>query len=390
MSKTTEQGSARHGASVAFRRLARGLALMWVVPALLFNVDWTGHGSWQANSAAVLMILGSALFIEGALRFRSIVLTPVCVLAAFFLVYANTKAAIRNLSLASEAASEAKTAEIARGSHLASQRSQLQKRLDEQVQQAGWAAVGTVEAELAQLKVREARRWKATDGCDPARTTSSAEFCAQVAGLVAKVEAAKARDKINAELKALPAPEMVETAKGSAPVADPYVANVMALLVEAGWKPTERLVRAEEAMTRALAFELLAALGPTCWLAFIEILLGASAAVRTARSRKPTAKPEKVVAEPDSPARATADDIDRWMVDDLEDGSGSMRSGDLRKLALAWFDARGLAKPDEQELWARIRARYKHDPNNGRPRYLGVKQRQKPIQTAPHLVVSNA
>jgi hypothetical protein len=46
--------------------VARAVALCWLAPALLFNVDWTGHGSWQTNTAAVFMMLGSALFIARA------------------------------------------------------------------------------------------------------------------------------------------------------------------------------------------------------------------------------------------------------------------------------------------------------------------------------------
>jgi hypothetical protein len=84
------------------------LALGWLAPALLFNMDWTGHGTWQANTAAVLMIAGSALFIEGATRLRCWVLSPICIVAALFLVYVNTKQATRVLSFSSEAASEAK------------------------------------------------------------------------------------------------------------------------------------------------------------------------------------------------------------------------------------------------------------------------------------------
>jgi hypothetical protein len=95
--------------------VVRVLALCWLLPAMLFNVDWTGHGSWQANTAAVFMICASALFIDGALRLRSWHLTPVCIVAALFLVYVNTKQATRVLSLSGEARSEAKEAEIARG-----------------------------------------------------------------------------------------------------------------------------------------------------------------------------------------------------------------------------------------------------------------------------------
>ena len=234
---------------------------MWLAPALLFNVDWTGHGTWQANTAAVLMILGSALFIEGALRLRSLVLTPVCVLAAFFLVYVNTKQATRVLSLSGEAASEAKAAEIARGSHLASQGSQWVARRKVQVELAGETTVAALEAQMQALQLSDLRAWNATGGCEDVTAKASGVFCAKVAAAKARVEAAKERDRIDAELAKLPAPQVV-VGNAEAPVADAYIANVVALLREAGFRPSERLVKAEEALARAFSFELLAALGP--------------------------------------------------------------------------------------------------------------------------------
>ena len=62
-------------------------------------------------------------------------------------------------------------------------------------------------------------------------------------------------------------------------LADAYVANVVSLLKEAGFQPSERLVKAEEALARAFSFELLAALGPTCWLAFVNMMAAGGAAV---------------------------------------------------------------------------------------------------------------
>ena len=94
-----------------------------------------------------------------------------------------------------------------------------------------------------------------------------------------------------------------------------------------------------------------------------------------------TSKPVTVKAV----APNSADTIDRWIADDLEDGTGSMKSKELRALCTAWCEAHKVETPDEGELWARMRARFKHDPNNGRPRYLGVKRRVK----GPMLVVSN-
>jgi hypothetical protein len=370
---------ARGFATRIFLGVARGLALIWLAPALSFNVDWTGHGTVQANTAAVLMILGSALFIEGALRLRSWVLTPICILAAFFLVYVNTKQATRVLSLSSEAASEAKAAEIARGSQLASLGSQWVARRRVQVELAGETTVGALEAQLQALQLTDLRAWNATKGCEDVTAKASGVFCAKVAEARAKIEAAKERDRIDAELAKLPVPKLATVAGGDAPVADAYVANVVALLREAGFKPSERLVKAEEAIARAFSFELLAALGPTCWLAFIDMMALGSAVV-SARMRKaasPQPSPNKR-GEAAAPAPAEpADDLDRCLADLFEvEPAGVMTAKDIRPLVQAWFSAKGV-RLNETHLWVRMGARFKRDPNGGRPRYLGLKARVK-------------
>jgi hypothetical protein len=374
-----------------FWDVARVLALCWLAPALLFNVDWSGHGSWQANTAAVFMILGSALFIEGALRLRSWVLSPLCILAALFLVYVNTKQATRVLSLASEAASEEKAASIAGGSHLASQASQWVARRSEQAKIAGEATVGTLEAQLKALQLSDVRAWTATSGCEDVTVKASAAFCARVAAARAKIEAAKERDKLDAKIAALPAPKTIATPGAETPVVDPYVANIVALLKEAGFRPSERLVKAEEAMARALGFELLAALGPTCWLAFINIMaLGVAHLPPRPRAPKPAAKPLPTSGERGQalPLPENADDYDRAIADLFEvEPAGVMASKAIRPVVRGWFDARGL-KLDEGKLWARMGERFKRDPNNGRPRYLGLKVR---VKGPPRLaVVSSA
>jgi hypothetical protein len=84
------------------------------------------------------------------------------------------------------------------------------------------------------------------------------------------------------------------TAGGEAPVVDPYVANIVAVLKEAGFAPSKRPVKAEEALARALGFELLAALGPTCWLAFVNMLAaGATHGPARTRSAGPKQEPDK-------------------------------------------------------------------------------------------------
>ena len=45
---------ARGFATRLFWGVARGVAPIWMAPALIYNVDWSGHGTWQANAAAVV------------------------------------------------------------------------------------------------------------------------------------------------------------------------------------------------------------------------------------------------------------------------------------------------------------------------------------------------
>jgi hypothetical protein len=369
--------------------VARVAALAWLAPALLFNVDWTGHGTWQANTAAVVMILASALFIEGARHVRDWVLTPLFIVAALLLVYGNTKQAMRNLSLASEAVSEAKAATLAEGSHRGSQGVAWVARRAEQAKIAGEAPVGTLEAQLQALQLSDLRVWNATKGCEDVTATASGKFCARVAEAKAKIEAAKERDKLDEKIAALPAPKTIAAPGAEAPVTDAYVANVVALLREAGFAPSERIVKAEESLTRAFLFELVAALGPSAWLVFVNMGAAVGSTV-AARMRKPVAKPDKVPAvAPGLPD--AADELDRAIADLFEvEPAGVMTSGEIRPLVKGWCEARGLKfdKKLEAKLWPKMGQRFTRDPNGGRPRYLGLKPR---VKGPPRLaVVSNA
>ena len=85
--------------------------------------------------------------------------------------------------------------------------------------------------------------------------------------------------------------------------------------------PTQprQLVKAEEALSRALGLELLAAFAPTCWMLLIDMLQAgtavAAAAVRAPPKRKVNtpAPVETTTAQP-----APADVIDRWVTLNLE------------------------------------------------------------------------
>jgi hypothetical protein len=362
-------------ARIALWFLARTLALIWLVPALVYNVDWTGHADWQANASAVIMILGAALFIVGAHLLRSWVLSPLCVVGAIWLMCANTQQATRTLGLGREAASELREGRILAASHLASQRSRLESRRAAQAEIAGEANVATLEIAVDELKVGDPKRWRDTNGCAPDKVTTSREFCVQVVQAKAKVAAAASRDQIDRELRALPTAS-TEVAEGVPKVADPHLANQVALLKEAGFNPTDRLIAAVEAIFRAAGFELLAALGPAVHLGLINfIAVGASSAVSR---QKPMAKKPKAddAIAPRAPAKADA--IDRWIADDLELHDGSfVYAKDLRTTPGWPADLPGI---NERMIWQRLKniPGVKHDPNSGRPRYFGIRVRAKP------------
>src|SRR5262245_10686385 len=229
----------------AFWGLARSLALLALVPAILFNVDWSFASGWPHAAAAVAMVIGSALLVDVALRRPHLVGTPILLAAALVMVYSNTKAALRNLSFVSELASEAREGRMAAGSQLASQPSRLEERRKAKVKLAGEDAAATLELAVDAVRVAEPQRWRLTNGCAPDKVTTSVDFCLRFANAKAKVAAAMERDRIDGELARL-ASLATGVAEAVPKVADAYVANVISLLGEAGLKVTERLVAAEE------------------------------------------------------------------------------------------------------------------------------------------------
>ena len=182
MSTKTERPSARPAARRYFWALARALALVWLLPAVVFNLDWT-HGFWTAhNIGGIGMVLGSAVLMHIAVHRPHWFMSPALVLVVLCtMLLANTQTAWRNLSTASEGASEAKSKEITRASHLASQRSQLDERINTQVQLVGWTSVGALEAALARVIASEPKQWSISSQCEAPNGPITGSFCTRVA-----------------------------------------------------------------------------------------------------------------------------------------------------------------------------------------------------------------
>jgi hypothetical protein len=371
-----DRRSARWLIASASRVLAQALALVWLMPAIRYNVDWSGNADWGSNAAAVGMIAGTALLIHVALAKPTLVRTPAFMVVALFLVYGNTKQAVRTLSLGGEVASEVREARMVAASHLASQRSRLETRRAAQAEIAGEDAVTTLEASVEALKISDPTRWRQTNGCAPDKVTTSREFCLQVTEARKKVAAAVERDKVDGEIRALPTLSTEVVPK----VADAYVANVISLLSEMGLRPSPRLVAAEEAMTRALGLELLAAFGPACWLGFLNFAAGTSTAVSRFKGPTKKLKSDEVSIAPGAPAKA--DSIDRWIADELELHEGGVAFAKELRATPGWpANHPGM---NEKMVWSRLKNMpgVKHDPNSGRPRYIGLRLRTKrPVLT---------
>jgi hypothetical protein len=383
-----------------FWGVARCLALGALVPALYYNLDYshgilTGH-----NVSSGLMVLFSAVFIEVSFRNWQLVRSLILLAVVAIFLYGNTKSAIRNMSMGREAASEAKIEKLQVGSQVASQRVALGRRIEAQVKIADWDALDVLEAALERVQNSDPRLWELSEQCKQTKGPKSKEFCDKVSAAKIKVGAARERDKLQAQLDKLPAPTVALPTDDQKVevVVDAYVANAKALLKEAGYNPSDRLIKAEEALSRAFGFELLAAFGPWAWLMFIDLLQGvpghASGVAKKLKNltgrRKGKAKLDTTAETPAAPS-TSADDIDRFIADELEVGvaDARMKAGEIRLLWAPWCQKHGIDPKREDELWKRLRTMQgvKHDPNNNRPRYLGVRKR---VKAGPTLVVNNA
>ena len=179
------------------------------------------RSGWAHNVSAVFTILGSALLIDVAIRAKHWFMTPLLAAVALFMVYGNTKQAARTLSLGGEAVREAKLAEIAGG-----RTSPRRGRTSKTGARRRCSSLERRRSRPSKLSLEAAKnsdpsRWAATSQCEDVSLKASGTFCARVAQARGKIAAAKARDQIDADLRALPVPKMIAPKEGQeAPMAD--------------------------------------------------------------------------------------------------------------------------------------------------------------------------
>jgi hypothetical protein len=374
---------------------------------MYYNLDWASPGMNWDNAFAVVLVLAGALCF-GVLH---IDMDRACkclaVLLGLGLLCNNAWNALENISTIEDRRIDGRSAEIARFSDRSSDRRQWSTTVDDAKVQLQGKSTGLLEADLQQYLATNAAKWRATNHCDVAQITKSQAFCTEVKRLEGLVETGKARDKAQAKIEALD--EKQEASAAPPTNADPMAVRVQSMLAAVGVTPTtEGLVgiRHWRSLQKTFMLEAVASLMPMIWIAIIKWLIALltsierGAAAMATRLRNAQAKLEQKAEEPEKPAEPVSTqpkgpkskitpEFERFVADVLETGDATwaLRPTPAYDAWKAWCGVRGLMPGSQRVFGEMMKERFGRDPNNGYPRYLGVRLRPK---ASPQLVVSNA
>lgn len=239
------------------------------------------------------------------------------------------------------------------------------------------------EADIQAKVSADARRWKATNECDPQHTTAgpSMAFCSEIATLRAKLAEARRRDELDAKIAA------IDATAGETEVVtsvDPFADNIADFLAVFGLKlsdETKHALAAQKDVTRSLSLEILAMFGPSAWLLLINAMLAprqtpvAPAPATPARREKPVSvAPAPVAAMDDTPLVPMDDPFHAFVAERLEDANGAvMKAGDPWQMWLRWCVDNKHEPGSQKAFGGKMKSRFAWEPNNNRPRYLNVR-----------------
>jgi hypothetical protein len=237
------------------------------------------------------------------------------------------------------------------------------------------APAARFKADIESRKASDAPRWRATRGCDPAHITlpASQAYCAEIATLSGKLEAAQRREQIDQQLAVLD----LRREKAPAPraSADPFADAAAGVLGAAGLSVTTAWVRTFFDGVWALIPELLAAFMPAMTLSLVH---RQPQPLRTPASRA-RALPKQDECADTGPANDEADPFSRFASDMLEAAPGERLSPSEALLAWrSWCMARGRPPKSQRWLGLRLGQVFAIDERNKRKVYLGVRLKRQP------------
>lgn len=388
---TIEKRNGRSLGGAIVATVARLCAPVWVVPALMVNVDWSPNADLAWNLAAAGSILASAVFIEAALHAKSWLMRPLLIVLGLFLALCNVQVAFENVSHRSDHRSDHRATIVKTSQNQSSQRSQWSQGRKSAAEVAGETPADTLRSLMQQTIARDARRWTATQECNPALTTArdSMAFCSEVAAIKGKIAAAEKRDELDRKI------EELDKVAGAAEVPrslDPFADNVAEFLSLFGVKMTDenkRALSAQKDITRSIALELVATFGPTAWLLMVSGMVAVARAIPSAVPpvarevvRKPAATtaatPDQQQAPADVPRPVPLDDaFHRFAAACLDDATGAtMPASEPWKLWSKWCEDNKVEPGTQKSFGGKMKKQFAWEPNNNRPRYLNIRAKQ--------------
>lgn len=356
----------------------RVLAPLWLVPAFAINLDWSESASLPWNLAAAGSIAATALIFEAARHERNRLVLAGLVLFGAILLCANVANGFRNAVTRSGDASDHRRGDIEAALLASETRTRLNAAREEAVAIAGVAPAARFKADMESRKASDAPRWRATRGCDPAHITLSGSqaYCAGIATLRGKLEAAQRREQIDEQLAVLDLRR--EQAPPSPTSADPFADAAAVAFTGAGFAVAPASVRMFFDALWAIIPEFMSAFLPAITLGLIGRRQGAPRAP-TSQLRAHAKREEQGIIE----APATSDETDpflRYAADVLESAPGERtKAGEAYAAYKRWCAAQGSPPDTIQWFGRRMGKAFAFDDRNKRKVYLGVRLRRQPL-----------
>jgi hypothetical protein len=246
-----------------------GIACIPMVPALMINVDVaSGRGAAWTCFAVIAIIMG-ATFVEAARRGierRRWGLALAFTVAAVLAIGNNVQNALVTAANGSDRLQSGRKGAVDNAKNRDWRLADLKRRRAEQAKTAGEKTPGQISAEIEEAKAKDARRWQATEECNPLQIKSgtSREFCKGLGDLKAQLEAANRRDDLDRQIDALNT--KVEDAGAPSTKEDPYADSVVEFLGLSGIKADVKIVSASRDWYSSGYLEVMASLGPAAIL----------------------------------------------------------------------------------------------------------------------------
>lgn len=236
------------------------------------------------------------------------------------------------------------------------------------------ATPGSIDAKARELKAREAKIWSASFSCDPSWITKAETktFCAEIAALEAKKDAAGKRDELDAQLATLAT--KAETAGEGPSSADSQAARIKDSLSALGYQANEEAIILMRDWAKAVGVELLAGFGRVgilLLLSFITPPAMAAPAKKPAVSSQPAAA--ATAPETEEPAPDAYQDFILGMIEPCQ--GEHIPAGALYRAWQTYCESHGLNAGAHQGFGRVMKKRLQHDKNHGRPRYCNVRLR---------------